>query len=164
MEKKSGKHLYYWGLAGLFPGIGLGIAISLIYRGLFKYKNKTLTIIGIIAMFPTMSVFGFLYYTAHFAEDLPAEMNLISLGVVVKDLEKYKYYNKTYPDSLEQLRSIDKYVPINDIFLSRRQLDEPKVTKVKFNYFKKEESYQLFSSGFDMIPNTKDDLYPSNLK
>ena len=86
-----------------------------------------------------------------------AQTSQMFINGVVKELEFYKLKNGSYPDSLEQLPRNQDIFSIYDPLLSRR----PGTKNTKFNYKKTGDTYILFSSGIDRIPNTKDDIYPT---
>jgi len=156
MQQNSGRHLYYWGLLGLFPLVGAFAGLVLIFQGVSRYKDKVLVIIGVADILITICIYSFLYYQVEHGEGQFKKTNIINLDVLVKDIENYKLQKGNYPDSLEQLLQIDKFAPINDVFLLRK----PESIKTTFNYQKINDKYALFSSGFDKIPNTNDDIYP----
>lgn len=78
------------------------------------------------------------------------------LNTLVKHIEFYKLHNGRYPDSLSQAVQEGDFVFIHDPIQSGmgRSKAEP------LNYHKKDDTYYLFSSGYDKVPNTEDDIYP----
>jgi type II secretory pathway pseudopilin PulG len=80
------------------------------------------------------------------------------LNSLVKDIEFYKNQNGKYPESLQQLEKRDDFVFNVDPIQGK--------ANSYYNYVNLGNKYLLFSSGFDGIQNTTDDLYPKivNLK
>ena len=54
----TGAHLYWWGLLGFFPNFGVISGFVLLYKGIFTYKNNTLSAIGIASI-----LFTFIFWT-----------------------------------------------------------------------------------------------------
>ena len=159
-NSNSGKHLYGRGWLGLIPLVGGFVGIGLIILGVFKYRDKKLIIIGTAALLFTVAIYSSLFYITAYSDTVGKGTAKISekfLNSLVKDIEYYKLKNGSYPDSLEQLRSNDDIVQIYDPILTRL----PGAKDTKFNYKKTGDTYILFSSGLDRIPNTKDDIYPT---
>ncbi len=157
---QSAKHLYGRGWLGLIPLVGGFVGIGLIILGVFKYRDKKLIIIGTAALLFTVVIYSSLFYMTAYSDTVGQGTAKISekyLNSLVKDIEFYKLKNGTYPDNLEQLLSNDDIVEIYDPMLTRR----PGAKETKFNYKKTGDTYILFSSGLDRIPNTKDDIYPT---
>lgn len=154
------KHLYGRGWLGLIPLVGGVVGIGLILLGIFKYKDKKLILIGLMALSFTVATYGALYYFGEYSETGRkgvAAVSLLWLNDLVKDLEVYKLKHGEYPDSLEQLRNKDELIPIYD------PLHKSKVDNVarKFIYKKINSKYLLYSCGIDQIPHTKDDIFPT---
>lgn len=159
-KKNTPKNLYYWGLLGLIPNFGFICGVILLIKGLFQYKDKKLVIIGIADMlFSCIFWIVFIHWTENGKTfiDLKSQLAQQELNSLVKDIEFYKLINKTYPDSLRQLEN-DKglIVNFNEPFSSMRKNEKPKV----FNYYRDNQGYHLFSSGYDETPNTDDDIFP----
>lgn len=152
---------YKLGYLGLFPFVGFFIGIGLTLYGIFRYKDRKLTAIGIFCMFFTVFVYANLfllgnYFDLDLAKEQIAQTHLNSL---IKDIEFYKFQNGKYPDSLKQLDNNNEIVFINDPTQSELGNDI-------FNYKNLGKNYTLYSSGNDQTQNTSDDLYPQikNLK
>ena len=157
---KSAKHLYGRGWLGLIPLVGGFVGIGLIILGVFKYRDRKLTIIGVADLFFTVAIYSSMFYYFSYSDAAGkgfAQTSQMFLNGVVKELEFYKLKNGSYPDSLEQLPRNQDIFSIYDPILSRR----PGTKETKFNYKKTGDTYILFSSGLDRIPNTKDDIYPT---
>jgi Type II secretion system (T2SS), protein G len=156
---KSGRHLYSRGWFGLIPLVGGFVGIGLILLGVFKYKDKKLSLIGFAALLFTITIYSSIYiYFTYSKNGLNqwAEASKMQLNSLVKDIEFYKLQHGSYPDSLQQLVSKDKIVFIYDPLLEVGQ----NTHDTKFNYLKIGDKYTVFSSGIDKIPNTSDDIYP----
>ena len=157
---KSAKHLYGRGWLGLIPLVGGFVGIGLIILGAFKYRDRKLIIIGAADLFFTVAIYSSMFYYFMYSDAAAkgfAQTSQMFLNGVVKELEFYKLKNGSYPDSLEQLPRNQDIFSIYDPLLSRR----PGTKNTKFNYKKTGDTYILFSSGIDRIPNTKDDIYPT---
>lgn len=157
---KSGKHLYGRGWLGLIPLFGGFVGLGLMVLGIFKYKDKKLILIGFAAFLFTVAIYSSIFYYGAYSDAAGKQFAQSSqdfLNNLVRDIEFYKRQNGVYPDSLEQLLPDDKFAIIHDPLLSRR----PGTKNTKFNYKRNGDSYILFSSGLDRIPNTKDDIYPT---
>jgi hypothetical protein len=161
LEKfNSGKHLYGRGWLGLIPLFGGVVGLGLIFLGIYKYKDRKLMIIGLAGLAFTVFVYGSMIYYFQFSEQHRKDFSGFSqpyMNTLVKSVEFYKIENGVYPDSLEQIAATDKTVIITDPILSGK----PIVNKRMFYYKKFGEKYNLFSAGIDMIPYTKDDIFPS---
>jgi hypothetical protein len=154
--KKPGSHLYGRGFLGLIPLIGFFIGIGLILLGAVKYRNRKLVIIGLVALLPTVLIYGSLFMMV----DTPETWTTFcqpQMDQIVVNLEFYKKGHSNYPDSLEQLQGQDKTLFILDPVQVHTR------TKYGNNYFyrKKDSGYILLSMGVDGIPYTNDDIYPS---
>ncbi len=160
-KKNTPKSLYYWGLLGLIPNFGFIGGVILLIKGLFQYNDKKLVIIGIADMLFTFIFWiSFIYWTENGKTfiDLKSQLAQQELNTLVKDIEFYKLVNKTYPDSLRQLeKDKDLTVNINEPFYRITKNEKSKV----FNYYRDNQGYHLFSSGYDEIPNTDDDIFPT---
>ncbi|MDE3182806.1 MAG: type II secretion system protein GspG [Bacteroidota bacterium] len=157
---KSARHLYGRGWLGLIPLVGGIVGIGLIILGVFKYRDRKLIIIGAADLFFTVAIYSSMFYYFMYSDAAAkgfAQTSQMFLNGLVKELEFYKLKNGSYPDSLEQLPRNHDIFSIHDPLLSRR----PGTKDTKYNYRKTGDTYILFSSGIDRIPNTKDDIYPT---
>jgi cell division protein FtsB len=153
---------YKLGYLGLFPLVGFFVGIGLTLYGIFRYKDRKLTVIGIACMLFTIVAYSTLFYFGYSSGlgkkgwETHAQ---IQLNGLIKDIEYYKLQNGKYPDSLKQLESQNEMVFIHDPTQSELRNDY-------YNYKNLGENYMLFSSGSDQTQNTLDDLYPQikNLK
>jgi len=136
--------------------IGAFVGLGLLLVGTIRYKDKKLAIIGVAGIVWSIILYGglMLFATSRSgkADFKPFTQN--DLNQLVAEIELYKLQRGHYPDSLKQLKSIDKFTPLNDPIQFRPG-------KSSFIYGRVGDKYYLFSSGLDGIPNTKDDLYPS---
>lgn len=162
-NKKAPRRLYYWGLLGLFPNVGLICGIVLSIRGIFQYRDYKLVLVGFgDILFTLIFWMAFNYYTTHSStfQKLDMETTQGQLNTLFKTIEFYKVENGVYPDSLEQLKKDDKTLSIYD-FMTMSSVSHKMVL---YNYSKSGQKYHLFSSGLDGIPNTSDDIYPQMRK
>jgi hypothetical protein len=157
-DPNSGRHLYGRGWLGLIPLVGGFVGLGLISLGLFKYKDKKLVLIGVAALSFTVIIYGTLFWYINsdsarkqWSSTIPGQLNSL-----VKNIEFYKLQNGEYPDSLEQLLENDKTLLIYDPVSARAFGDQK-----KYNYYKFNDHYTLFSSGIDMIEKTGDDIFPN---
>ncbi|MFB5946226.1 hypothetical protein [Albibacterium profundi] len=155
---KKTKPPYLLGLLGLIPLIGFFVGVALTLMGILKYKDKVLTIIGIVCILFTVGIYSSLYYIG-FKSDMGkkgwekhAQMQLNSL---IKDIEYYKLENNVYPDSLTQLQGGDQLIFINDPTQTIQKKEN-----TYYNYKNLGDKYLLYSSGTDGIPNSADDIFP----
>jgi hypothetical protein len=157
---KSAKHLYRRGWLGFIPLIGGFVGIGLMILGAFKYRDRKLIIIGSADLFFTVAIYSSMFYYFMYSDAAAkgfAQTSQMFLNGLVKELEFYKLKNGSYPDNLEQLPRNEDMFSIYDPLLARR----PGTKDTKYNYRKTGDSYILFSSGIDRIPDTKDDIYPT---
>ena len=152
---------YLLGLLCLIPLIGAFVGLFLLLYGIFKYKDKLLTIMGAAGIGITIFAYSFLFYNLRYGKTTSAAFARISqmqINSLVKHIEFYKMQYGTYPDSLEQVSKDDETVMIQDPLLLRRM--DPSAD-LNFRYKKGKDTYILFSVGEDGVPGTADDIYPS---
>ena len=163
MNQKLSDKYYWFGLLTIIPVIGLLIGILLLRKAIIL-KNRLLMFIGIFGIVFTIAFYlGVLAYAKYsdFGKRKRSELAQMSLNRVVKDIEFYKTEIGSYPDSLEQLKTIDKMLFIMDP-LSQKGLFS---SHLEYLHYLKIDSahYTIFSAGTDQVPNTTDDVYPSLL-
>jgi len=152
--------MYAKGWFGLIPLIGFFVGIWLIVESISKYKDKKLLSIGIASMLFTVIIYSSMIYYFRYSEQFRRDYAPFSkeyLTSLVSDIEFYKSQKGYYPDSLEELSSINKIVIINDPILNTKNGPN----SGKFYYKKLGDKYTLFSCGIDKIPNTADDIFPA---
>ncbi len=167
MEKRLQKYKYA-SLLCLLPGFGLIIGLFLIFFAVFEFKSRSFILIILGEMAISVLFFILLKNDAEYQFHYSKESAVLFSREVVDDLNsieqklkdfKLKFGN--YPDSLEQLEKEYPELHIKDPLSARN----PKINKsVDYNYHSFDTTYLLFSSGIDAIPNTKDDIYPSQSK
>lgn len=146
---------YLLGLLGIIPIIGAFVGLVIVLTGIFKYKNIWFTLIGGAGILCSILIFSGVL-TPNMEKEDPAKMIPITkerLNSVIKDIEYYKIEYGIYPDSLAQLNSVQIYDPAQSYTEKIRT----------FIYRVEGEKYILFSSGYDGIENTNDDIYPEIL-
>jgi len=151
---------YALALLGIIPFVGAVNGIIMIIQGVVKYKNILYSVLGLAGIMFTIYIFSFFWMKpnlndAAFSKGF-AHTSQTQLNEVVKDIEFYKLQNNHYPDSLQQLTTANNTVDIYDPIYSFRARKS-----IPFNYKKIGKRYTIYSSGLDMVPNTKDDIYPS---
>jgi hypothetical protein len=155
MKNDNSKPPYRLGFFGFIPLVGFFVGVGLTLYGIIKYKDKKLIMIGIACMVFTVIIYSALFGPNFVKEGWKthAQMNLNSL---VRHIEYYKLENGVYPDSLEQLDTRDMFGA--DIWDPTQSTKDGK--RPKYNYKNLGNTYLLFSSGTDGIPNTEDDIFP----
>ena len=153
---------YKLGYLGLFPLIGFFVGIGLTLYGIFRYKDRKLTVIGIACMLFTVLAYSALFYVGFSSDTGKKSWGKIAqfqLNQLVKDIEYYKLQKGNYPDSLKQMEKPNVVTYTEDPTQSE-------LKNSQYNYKKIGEKYMLFSSGSDRTQNTVDDIYPEieNLK
>jgi len=140
---------YLLGILWLIPLVGAFLGIGLFLYGVFRYKDKWLTLIGAAGILWTIIIYSTLFYSR---KNYPvfnkgfADISQMQLNSLVKNIEYYKLEHGQYPDSLQQLLKDDKLAPITDAI----QLNQQRPNN-KYNYRKTGEKYLLYSSGQDGI-------------
>ncbi len=139
--------------------VGFFVGIGLMLYGIFKYKDRLLTIIGIACMVFTVVVYASLFYFG-FRSDFIGKKGWepfaqSRLNSLVKEVEFYKLQHGVCPDSIQQLKSAKDFVSIDDPTQSSRRSEN-----TYYNYKNLGDKYLLFSSGIDGIPHTDDDIFP----
>jgi hypothetical protein len=150
------KKLYFLGLLGVVPVVGVIIGIKFIYQGYYRYKDNLLIGLGIamIAFWPL-----FIYSTQFMdASKLDVDFSGVAeaeLNGIFKSVESYKTRNGVYPESIEQLQT--KGLIFYDPMIPKNTNKD----SLKFHFRNYGNKYTLFSVGQDGIPYTKDDIYPN---
>lgn len=153
------KHLYGRGWLGLIPLVGGFVGIGLIILGVFKYRDRKLTLIGIAALMFTVSLYGSMFYYFNYSEQARKDYAHLSQELetsLIANIEFYKSQKGHYPARLEELLSIDKFAEIHDPILFGKNCPNDR----KYYYTTIGDKYTLFSAGVDKIPNTADDIFP----
>jgi len=149
---------YLLGLLCLIPLIGAFVGLGLLLYGVFRYKDKWLSIIGVAGIVWTISIYSALFYAGTNAPVFKKgfeDISQMQLNSLVMNIEFYKLAHGQYPDNLEQLLVDDKLAPIHDAVQGMKTKGDS-----YYHYTKLVDRYVVFSSGQDGIPNTKDDLFP----
>jgi len=145
---------YKWGLICLIPIVGVYAGILFILQGIFKYKDKWFTLIGVFGILFTVILYGTLFpelWNEKVKNEKNAECAENFMNNLVKDIEFYRIQHGKYPESLDVFDN-SKIIDLTQDIESKNK---------KFNYKLVGDKYLLFSSGIDRIPNTNDDLYPN---
>jgi len=158
-NNKTGRHLYGRGWLGLIPLVGGFVGIGLMLLGIFKYKNRKLTLIGLAALLFTVLVYFSIYYYVTYSTKARKDFAGFAqpaLDNLIKNIEFYKVQHGVYPDTLHKLTAEDKFTWIHDPIPGRQDLNHG-----EFYYKRLGTKYYLFSSGIDKMPFTADDIFPS---
>lgn len=156
--REINKSPYLLGLLGFIPLVGFFVGVGLTLYGIFKYKDKILTLIGVLCMFFTVFVYSFLFFGMNKFFNLDKEwtkMSQMQMNSLIKNIEFYKLETGKYPDSLKQLENEKEFVSVSD------PIKGMKSDGRSFYYENLGNKYLLFSSGIDGIPFTKDDVFPT---
>ncbi|HVW97986.1 MAG TPA: YcxB family protein [Mucilaginibacter sp.] len=149
---------YWWGLFGLIPAFGAVAGLIFIVNGISRFKNIRYTLMGLACVVFNVIVLYMINLNLN-PDHIFRRQFLFSskyqLNQLLKNVEFYKLEYGTYPDNLSQLKKDDPTISDFDPIQSSSNK-----YGVGFNYQKVGDHYYLFSSGFDGIPNTKDDFYP----
>lgn len=162
-QKNDNRSIYKWGLLGFIPLVGFFSGTILLLKGIFKYKDKKMVIIGLAGMLFTVAIYAFLFYNLRYGKTTANNLTIIAqeqLNDLAGNIEIYKLKTGGYPDSLEQLKVYDKMVILSDPLLVRMMNDK---IGINFCYQKLSEGYKLYSVGVDGLANTADDIYPQML-
>lgn len=154
---KKSKPPYLIGLLCLIPIFGAFVGLGLLLYGVIKYKDKLLSIIGVIGIAWSIIIYSLLFYQVKYSKSFKngrEGITQLHLNSLVKNIEFYKLEHGQYPDSLQQVLDEDKLATVYDLIQSTPNSSE------MFTYKKMGKKYLLFSTGLDGISNTKDDLYP----
>jgi hypothetical protein len=149
---------YLMGLLCLIPLLGAFVGLALILFGIIKYKDKWLIMIGAFGILFTVGIYYFMFYYMQYGELSKkgfAEISQMQLNSLVKNIEFYKIQHGSYPDDLQQLLKDDPMAPVHDAVQTVHLRNN-----AFYNYEKKGDRYELFSSGHDGVPHSKDDLFP----
>lgn len=162
IKKEIKASSYYWyGVFTIIPLAGLIVGILLLRKGIIL-KDKILCFIGAMGIILTVAFYiGVIFYSknSEAGKEQRVQLTEYFLRQVMQDVELYKYEYGHYPDSIQELKIVDKHVLIGDP-LSQKGFFSKKL--MYFNYKKIDTShYMLFSSGLDQVPNTVDDIYPN---
>lgn len=117
MTTSSSKPPYLLGLVCFIPLIGAFVGVALLLYGLIKYKDKWLSLIGILGILFTVGIYSFLFYymkNGDLSKKGFSEISQMHLNNLVKNIEFYKIQHGQYPDNLKQLLTDDKLAPVTD--------------------------------------------------
>lgn len=155
---KKSKPPYLLGLICLAPILSAYAGLAILLFGIFKYKDKWFSLIGVAGIVWTIVFIETIPYASKhisFIRSGYVSLSQIELNTLVKNIEFYKLQHGEYPDSLKQLLRDDTLASIVDPIRFNQNYQNK-----EFNYQKLVDKYTLYSSGEDGIPHTKDDLYP----
>ncbi|KAB2807052.1 hypothetical protein [Phaeocystidibacter luteus] len=147
-------------LMGLLPSIGLITGGVLLPRGV-KRKSILLILLAILNLFlGAISLFGLVNTFQNSDEVEKRSFQMFSqqrMDGLVQNIEYYKLINDHYPDSLSQLYFSEPRVNEIDPIMVNIGVEPP-----EYNYILNDDNtYYLFSSGYDGVPFTSDDVLPS---
>lgn len=157
LNSVSKKPPYLLGILCLIPLIGAFVGLVFIILGISRFKDKWFTLIGVLGIAFTVSIYSSLFYAVEHTSIFKESEKLMSktfLNELVKEIEFHHLENGQYPDSLQELIKKDKFISIYDPLQSKG------LKSSVFGYERRENYYNLYSVGKDGIPNTKDDFYP----
>ena len=157
-EIKNNKTLYWIGLLGIIPTVGLIVGVILSIIGIVR-RDLKLIIIGIVDILFTIIFWAIMTQISNSdfiskSFDKPkAEMTERNLNEIIKQIEFYKTANGKYPEKLKQIENKESFIFTNEIFETEKSVEL---------YYKQENNkYILKSFGPDKRLNTNDDIYPT---
>ena len=143
----------------IIPLIGFIMGIIILRKGIIR-REKILCYIGVSGILISIFFYTWAFYYGTHSEKAKEEQVFFTqyqLNKAMQEVEVFKLEKGVYPESLQQLYSLDKYAPIID------PISQSLFSK-KFNYFNYKkigaEHYTIYSSGCDQIPNNTDDIFP----
>ncbi|HMO32814.1 MAG TPA: hypothetical protein PKE63_03380 [Lacibacter sp.] len=72
--RKNGHHLYKWAWLGLLPLLGVPAGLTLVFAGIFRYKNHRLALAGLAATLVSFLLSAALFFrTGSFPDELPSD-------------------------------------------------------------------------------------------
>ncbi|MFD2909596.1 hypothetical protein ACFSX9_12735 [Flavobacterium ardleyense] len=154
--------IYWLGIAGFIPAVGLIIGGFLIHFG-FKKKVNKMIFIGLANILFNILIM-FLIFTNNNSnlKDSNSEFENHSLSEVAKGLDGFKSINGHYPDSLVELRTQNILFDDKGMFTERYFLFMKR--SIKLYYKKSANDYILKAYGADEIINASDPVYPETKK
>nr|WP_294942071.1 hypothetical protein [uncultured Mucilaginibacter sp.] len=154
---ERGRPPYLLGLLGFIPLVGAFVGLGLMFYGIFSYRSKALTGIGLACILFTVLIYSSLFaYTG--SNDVKKGFVPIvhdQLNSLVKNIEFFKIQYGNYPDSLPQLSKDDGTVFIVDPLQAISKSENP-----YYRYKRVGDGYYLSSNGVDGEAGTQDDIYP----
>ena len=164
VKGKRLRKFYYLSLLCLIPGFGILIGIVLLCYAIFVFRNLKLIFVILLTIGAGILLLKldgyYLNRDLKYGKEHDNDFSLLAaddLDKIVQHLDLYKLQHGEYPDSLQQLQKQDPTLNIMDPLLGRNSAAHK---FINYYYQRKDDSYILFSSGIDGIPNTKDDIYP----
>ena len=155
--------IYIISALSLIPLLGAFVGLTILILGITYFKNRILIVIGSIGILITIGIYGSLFYFGTIqrggvCDEMTESLTAYSLETLVKEIELYKIRNEHYPDNLIQVtKNGYNQLHIDPILQKISSKNESK----EFYYKLESDGYLLFSVGFDKIPFTNDDIYPS---
>jgi hypothetical protein len=148
---------YLLGLLGFIPLVGAFVGLGLIFFGIFEYRSKLLTGIGLAGILFTVLLYSSLFAYQGSPDTKKAFVPVAhdQLNSLVKNIEFYKIQYGNYPDSLQQLEKDDPMIFITDPIQAFDQPENP-----YYRYQRSGEGYYLSSIGVDGEAGTPDDIFP----
>lgn len=147
-------------LIGVFFG-----TISIIISLLNFRRLKIMFILGLCGILFTTIIYSSIYYFGFVKwggkfDELRVTMNAVLLQDIEKGLSNYKSEFGEYPEDLNKLLIFDESLTIKDPII--KLIKDYKGDSL-FYYKCTKNNYELFSVGFDGIPNTDDDVFSNDM-
>ena len=155
---RNNKPLYWIGLLGIIPNIGLLIGVILSIIGIIR-KDLKLILIGVADILFTVVFWLILTqisnsdFISKSFEKPKSEMTQRNLNGLVIQIEYYKTANGKYPEKLKQIENKETFTFTNEIFETKKTIE--------LYYKQKNDKYTLKSFGPDKKIDTDDDIYPT---
>lgn len=149
------------------PLIGVFFGLVTIILGLVFIKRRgwRLIVLGLGGIIFTVVLYGSLFYFGFIQrggiyDKLRADMAKEQLPKIIVSIEYFKLQNGRYPNSLTELeeKSSDKFLFIADPIDTKMDSNSPR--NYYYQLIEDGQGYYLFSSGFDGVPFSEDDILP----
>lgn len=157
---EKSKDIYWLGLLGIIPNVGLISGGILAIMGFIR-KDLKLGLIGAAGvLFTPLFWLLFTHFTSNSDAVIQDKIQFTKdrLNAVVKDIELYKVINGQYPDRLADVRNQNKLLSDHELFTDFQPFK--KISPATFYYVKNESGFILKSFGPDRVIDTEDDIYP----
>lgn len=168
-KEKAGCLIYGLGFLSFVPLVGVLIGIVTILLGIFKFKKDRwkLIILGTAGILFTIVIYSALFYFGFIQrggvyDDLRNQMIKPQLHNAIKTIEYYKLQNGEYPSTLQDVLEEGDGQDLQ-YFIDPTAMVKMKVGETPLFYYEllpEKDKYYLFSSGYDGVPFSEDDILP----
>jgi hypothetical protein len=155
---------FLFGGFSFIPLLGVVFGIITIVLGVIYLKQRgwRLIVLGLSGILFTVVLYGSLYYFGFVHrggvfDEHKTQLVELNLNQIIQSVEYFKIQNDRYPHSLSELDSSSN-TPLVIIDLLSDELEDSR--EYYYEVIEEGKKYYLFSSGFDRIPFTDDDILP----